>query len=60
MCRVAVVERFTSVKCFTSANFSTGYVRLNSRYKHERLLGDKSGTLLQKLRRESIEIWFRN
>ena len=53
MCSRFIVERFTS------ANFSTGYVRLNSRYKHKQLLGEKSGTLLKKLRRDPLE-WFRN
>ena len=53
MCSRFIVERFTS------ANFSTGYVRLNSRYKHKQLLGEKSGTLLKKLKRDPLE-WFRN
>ena len=47
MCSRFIVERFTS------ANFSTGYVRLNSRYKHKQLPSEKSGTLLKKLGRES-------
>ena len=50
MCLRFIVERFTS------ANFSTGYVRLNSRYKHKLILSEKSGTLLKKLRGRSIEI----
>ena len=49
MCSRFIVERFTS------ANFSTGYVRLNSRYKHKLNLSEKSGTLLKKLGGRSIE-----